>query len=88
MAAPIKTGKVHSPALVAVTYTLDARRLPTLELGLAGTPTFEIAVLTRDALGRDVPSTFLVGPDNVPESSSALRLWEAIGLAWQGKLGR
>lgn len=88
MTPPIKAGQAHSAALVAVRYKLDTRRLPTIGLGFAGTPEFDIEVLVRASNGRDVPATFTVGPDNVPESQHALRLWEEISLAWLGNLGR
>lgn len=88
MTPPIRAGQSHSPALVAVRYKLDSHRLPIVGLGLGGTPEFDIEVLVRASNGRDVPATFTVGPDNVIESQHALRLWEEISLAWQGKLGK
>ncbi len=86
----IKTGQAHSPALVAVRYKLDARRIPTVWLSQSEsfTPEFDISVLVRDGFGRDIETVMTVGPDNVSETGVAIRLWEALTLEWQGKLRR
>lgn len=86
MARPIKPGEIHSVALKSVSFDLDEARRPTIELGELGTPTFTLTGLLRDANRRDIEVTFEYGPDNIPEAGAALQLWQAITLAWRGKL--
>ncbi len=84
---PIKTGDVHTVALVGIQFDLDQRKLPRVELGDTGTPTFTFSALVRLTNGRDAEIEFKYGPDNIPEAQSALKVWERITLAWHGKLG-
>ncbi len=87
MAVRPKTGEIHSVVLTGVTFDIaEMRERPNVELGEMGTPTFTMSGLLRHSNGRDVETEFEWGPDNVPEVGAALRLWEAITLAWRGKL--
>ncbi len=87
MARP-KPGEIHSVVLKAVVFDIsDSRHRPDVELGELGTPTFTMTGLLRHSNGRDVETEFEWGPDNIPEVGHALRLWEAITLAWRGKFG-